>query len=99
MENYDPGLHGEPLTPQEASERLAQRHKIFLGVHRLADLRSFGGGPTFYKMSHRAVRYPMTLLDAWADVKNRQPLRNVAPLAPSERAQSIQATAAFNLQG
>lgn len=80
-ETFDAEQHGEPLTPDEASERLAKRHKIFIGVQRLADLRSYGGGPTFFKASHRAVRYPAQLLDGWANARNRQPLQDCAPVA------------------
>jgi hypothetical protein len=79
-ETFDAERHGEPLTPDEASERLATRHKIFIGVQRLADLRSYGGGPTFFKASHRAVRYPAQLLDEWANARNRQPLQDYSPV-------------------
>jgi hypothetical protein len=84
-ELFDPEKHGAPLTVAELIDRLATVHKIFIGEKRLADLRVYGGGPVFFKQSHREVRYPTALADQWALEKNRQPLEDGSPEAPSRR--------------
>jgi len=76
---YDADEHGELLTPEAASERLKKKHAIKLGVQRLADLRSTGGGPCFIKPTQREVRYPTVMLDEWAAARNRKPILNFVP--------------------
>ena len=82
---YDPEQHGVLLTPEEASEHLRKKHKIRLGDQRLADLRSFGGGPKFIKPTQREVRYPEVFLDEWATARNSKPILDFVPLKPAAR--------------
>ena len=82
---FDAEQHGAPLPPDKASERLEREHAIKLGVQRLADLRSAGGGPPFIKPSERSVRYPTRLLDEWAAARNRGPLLTFVPLKDRRR--------------
>ena len=77
---YDPERHGALLTPEAASERLRKQHAIKLGLQRLADLRSAGGGPRFIKPTQREVRYPTAMLDEWASSRNRKPVLDFVPL-------------------
>jgi hypothetical protein len=77
---YDAHQHGELLRPEAASERLRKKHAIKLGVQRLADLRSAGGGPRFIKPTQREVRYPAAMLDEWAEARNRKPLLDFVPV-------------------
>ena len=79
---YDPRQHGKLLVPDAASKHLKDKHAIDLGVQRLADIRSQGGGPKFIKATPRAVRYPEMLLDEWAAKRNRKPVIDYVPLAP-----------------
>ena len=79
---YDAHEHSELLTPEAASEHLRKKHAIKLGVQRLADLRSAGGGPCFIKPTLRDVRYPANLLDEWAAERNRKPLLDFVPIKP-----------------
>jgi hypothetical protein len=82
---YDPEQHGDLLTPEAAVERLRKKHSTKIGVQRLADLRSFGGGPKFIKPTQREVRYPEVFLDEWASNRNRKPILDFAPLKPAVR--------------
>lgn len=89
--SYDPATHGPLLTPAEAKTRLREKHAVDLSLARLADLRSIGGGPAFIKPAGaRGVRYPQTILDGWAQDRNRRPLLTVTPtdriLFPNEAA-------------
>jgi hypothetical protein len=77
---YDPERHGALLTPKAAIRRLLDEHAIKVGEQRLADLRSFGGGPKFIKPTHRDVRYPANLIDEWASERNRKPIIDFVPL-------------------
>lgn len=79
---YDADEHGELLTPEAAIERLRKQHAIKLGLQRLADLRSAGGGPRFIKPTLREVRYPTAMLDEWAEARNRKPLLDFVPMRP-----------------
>ena len=80
---FDAHEHGELLTPEEASEHLRKKHAIKLGVQRLADLRSAGGGPRFIKPS-REVRYPVAMVDEWAAQRNAKPILDFVPVKPSK---------------
>ncbi|HZZ21246.1 MAG TPA: hypothetical protein VFE60_01045 [Roseiarcus sp.] len=88
---YDAHEHGELLTPEAASEHLRRKHAIKLGVQRLADLRSAGGGPKFIKPTQREVRYPTAMLDEWASSRNRKPVLDFVPLKPAKPDLSTQA--------
>ena len=83
---YDPHEHGALLTPEAASEHLRKKHTIKLGVQRLADLRSAGGGPQFIKPTQREVRYPAAMLDEWALARNRKPVLDFVPLKEGDKA-------------
>jgi hypothetical protein len=85
LETYDIHKHGDPLTPEEAQDVLATKFRLFLSVQRLADLRSGGGGPIYLKLSHKNVRYPASLLEAWAVAKLSKPLQDGSRVAPSKR--------------
>ena len=76
---YDRNLHGPPLSPQAASDRLKEVHGIKQKPKSLAVLRSRGGGPPFIK-SGRAVLYPEGLLDGWADATNAVEVREITPV-------------------
>ena len=76
---YDRNLHGRPLLPQAASDRLREVHGISRKAKSLAVLRSRGGGPPFIK-SGRAVLYPEGLLDGWADATNAVEIREITPV-------------------
>ena len=85
---YDPDEHGKLLTPERAADRLKEKHAIELGVQRLADMRSQGGGPEFIKATARAVRYPEVLLDAWAARRNCKPLMTYVSIKPGHATKS-----------
>jgi hypothetical protein len=85
---YDPEQHGKLLLPDEASRRLKEKHAIELGVQRLADMRSQGGGPELIKATPRAVRYPEMLLDVWAARRNCKPLMTYVPIKPGAQTKS-----------
>ena len=76
--------------PKQASEHLQKKHAIKLGVQRLADLRSAGGGPKFIKPTQREVRYPAAMLDEWAAARNHKPLLSFAPTRPADVLEKIQ---------
>jgi hypothetical protein len=76
---YDRKLHGRPLLPQAASNRLREVHGISRKAKSLAVLRSRGGGPPFIK-SGRAVLYPEGLLDGWAEATNAVEIREITPI-------------------
>ncbi len=87
---YDAHEHGGLLTPEEASEHLRKKHAIKLGLQRLADLRSAGGGPRFIKPTQREVRYPTPMLDEWAAARNRKPILDFVPLKPNAPGNAVE---------
>jgi hypothetical protein len=82
---YDPEQHGPLRTPKGAVEHLWKKHSIKIGEQRLADLRSFGGGPKFIKPTQREARYPEVFLDEWATARNSKPILDFVPLKPAAR--------------
>jgi hypothetical protein len=96
---YDPDRDGPLLTPSEAQRYLWENHKIRRSLHRLADLRCFGGGPPFIKQNRREVRYPQKLVENWATQLNAKPVLTVGPAAVETHLRSLQGSTRVGSSG
>jgi len=52
--------------PKDASAYLLRAHGLKRSPRTLANLRSVGGGPEYFRASPTEVLYPAAALDAWA---------------------------------
>ena len=75
---YDRNLHGRPLLPQAASDRLREVH----GISRKAKSLAVLAARTEDHLSsvRRSHSFPEGLLDGWADATNGVEIRDITPV-------------------